>query len=685
MSAIPSNLARVPNILGLAISRGAISRTQVDILRVQQQIATGQDIARPSDDIVRASLISILDQRLARSEQISRNLSHAEAALGVLDSIFAEGHALALQARSIASEQVNATSGAGERAAQAVVVDQLLQSLFNIANRESVAGYALGGSAPSSRPIVSHLGAYRTMADMGGLTTDLDLAQTLPITFGAGNPIAGISRAVSSPVDLDPVLTPDTRIGDLSGARGGGVLLGPVLMTFDAGPSVQVDFTGADTVADVLARITSAIRQYETDQGVTILASGGVSTSGGSITIDVVSGGSLRFSDIGSASTARDLGLTADTPFTFTSTSPTGGDLNPRLTWRTPISALAGLGGPLGTIWISNGGRRAEVNLAGAATLGDVRNLIEAAGLGVRVAINSHGRALEIRSDLAAGSAGALAVGEVAGGNLTATRLGIRTLTTDTRIADFNFGRGVSIVDGVIDPQTNTPTLALNADFRIVLGNGSGTKIDIDLRPPDMATLQSLLDRINSEAALQLSTAGLPTTALVASLDEETNAIVLTQDSSFSAPLTIESLNNSPAAEQLGLLGGTYDAGRASLIAQDRATVRVDSLFSDLIDLRDALRANDTRGIALAGVNIERSLAALADVRGLAGAYARTVEQAQVRQSDRITSDQAARSLLADTDIAKAASRLALLQVQLEGALRLSAGAGRLSLLDFLG
>lgn len=685
MSSIPSNLTRVPNLLSSAISYGSINRTNLALLKVQQQIATGVEITRPSDDLVRSSLISVLDERLERGSQLQRNYNHADAALGVLDSIFAEAHTLALNAKSIASEQLGASSSAEERNAQATVIDQIIQSLLNVANRESVAGFALAGTSVGSAPVVGHLGGYRYLGTVGGLTTDLGLSSSIPLTFGSGNPIAGLSAPAGGSVDLNPALTGDTRLADLDGARGGGIALGPVRFSFNGGAAVDVDLAGADTVQDVVDRLSAAIADYEAANSVTVLGPGGISLAGGSIAIDVASGGSLQFSEVGAASTARDLGLTADTPFAFTPSQTTGADLNPSLTWRTPIAALAGLSGALGRIAITNAGRTAEVDLAAATTLGDVRDLIQGSNLGVRVSISPDGSGLHVRSETAAGSAGALSITDVTGQNFTATRLGIRTFTAATRISDFNFGRGVGIVDGQNDPQTNTPTAALNADIRITLGDAAGTALDIDLRPQDMTTVQSVLDRMNAEIAAGLAAASLPAGSLVAELDEGTNAIVLRQDTAFPDAIKVAARNNSHAAEGLGLLSGTFDATSARWVGVDRAKVRVDGLFSDLLDLRESLRANDLRGITLAGMALDDSLDGLVEARGLVGGYGQRIDSAKARETERATADETTRSGLRDTDYTKAASRLALLQTQLQAGLQVAASAQRLTLLDFLG
>lgn len=686
MSIIAPGLARVPNMLFASQSLSSISRTNVALYRVNEQFATGRAINRPSDDAVRAAAIAVLDERLERSAQRLRNLDHADAALSELDVALGEAHDLFLEAQTIASQQANTGSSDDERSAQAQVVSSLIDRLYQLSNRESVAGYIFGGSRAGQRPVELLHGGYRYVGSGDGLVTDLGPGQSIPLTMGAGSAIGATSARVQGSVDLDPALTPETRLADLAGARGLGVTLGQIDLGFDGGPLARIDLSGADTMEDVVATITAAIRQYESDNAVTILGPAGVSLSGGAISIDVVAGPpdpQLTFSDVGGGVTAKDLGLASDTSaVVFDAASPDGLDLNPRLTWRSPVSALQGVTGALGSIRINNLGRTAVVDLSGAQTLEDVRNLIEAAGLGVRVEINAAGDGIDVVNETAAGRDQALSIAEVPGSNQTATRLGIRTYTGDTLLSDFNDGRGVRIVHGSTDPTTGLPDPARDVDFTITLGDGAATTIDVDLRPEDIVSVQTLIDRINSQAAAQ----GVNVPAdFEAVLTEDANGLTFVQNGTYTGPVRVEPQNNSAAAGDLGLMDGTYDAGTGSFRAQDRATVRVDSLFTALIDLRDALLRNDTAGITLAGERLEQTSERVVQARAVVGAHASRVQAAALRQENLVVLDEKTRSGLRDLDYAEASVRFSQLQLQLQAGLQVTAMASSRTLLDFLG
>jgi flagellin-like hook-associated protein FlgL len=680
MSAIPSNLSRAPNIL---IAQGALStitRTNLSLFQVQEQMASGRAINRFSDDSVKAASISILDDRLDRIEQRRRNLQHADGSLSALDTALGEANDLVLEARDIASAQVGLGSSAEERESQAAVIDSLIQGLFGIANRQSLAGHIFGGSQPGTKPIEHMLGGYRYVARGNGLLTDLGIGSSIPITLGAGSAIGSTSSRVEGTEDLDPALTPETRIADLGGARGLGIQLGVVEFSFDGGPRTQIDLAGAETVQAVTDRITQAIEAYETANGVTVLGPGGVSMSGGSLSIDVAAGGppnpQLQFFDTSAGVIAQDLGLTG---IAFQSGTSLSTDLRPRLTWDTPISALDGVTGALGQIRIRNLGQSRTIDLSTATTIEDIRNLIEGTDLGLRVEINADGTAFNVLNEVAAGRTQALSIEEVSGQGLTATRLGIRSLSADTRIADFNDGRGVQIVDGGTDPVTGLPDPARDVDFTIELGDGR--EITVDLRPQDMTTVQAVLDRINAQAVA--AGVNVPTD-FEARLGDDANGILLTQNAGFGTVLTVQANNNSLAAEQLGLATLAND-GSGVFRSEDRATVRVDNLFTTLIDLRDALRNDDTIGITLAGERLEASTERIAQTRATVGAYAQRVEDGGQQLDDQELLDMRIRSELRDLDYTEAAVRLNLLQMQLQAGLHVTAQSFSRSLLDFLG
>lgn len=689
MASIPSNLSRVPNLLSSQLLLAGINRTNVDLFKVQNQLSTGKRISRFSDDSISASAISVLLERLGRSDQTLQNLKSADNTLGVLDNSLTEAQDLILQAKGIASDQVNTTSDSVSRANQAIVIDGLVSSLLQIANRKTNGLYVFGGSTATQPPIQELRGGYRYTGRGSGLLADLDSADDVPITLG-GSTLGQTSARHQSTNDLNPALTPETKLADLNGARGLGVRLGTVALSYNGGPSVDVDLSGAESVQDVIDTITLAVRDYETTRGVSILGPGGISVSNGSLLFDISDPGppppTLTFTDTSTGTTASDLGLSGAG---LSSLNATGTDLDPKLTLLSPLSSLPGVSAPPGGIRLrfTRGGtsQAIDIDLSAARTIDDVRSIIETAAPGVRVQINSRGRGLDIVNEIAGPD---LAVEEIPGGSGTAAELGIRTFDATTSLSLFNNGRGVQVVDGRVNPVTSVADRQVNRDFRVTLGNGQ--VFDVDLRPQDLASVQSVIDRINQEFTdaigqppINASAPALAAGQFTASVNDGVNGIAFTQTVGGPA-IKVEGLNNSQAAYGLGLLDGAWDTTSATLVAQDRTGVRVNNLFTALLDLRDALRADSTSGITLAGEALEANVDSLASTRALVGVYANRVSRATTRAEDNRVLDESIRSSLQDTDYTEASIRFSTLRTQLQAALQTGSQLQSLSLLDFL-
>jgi flagellin-like hook-associated protein FlgL len=260
-----------------------------------------------------------------------------------------------------------------------------------------------------------------------------------------------------------------------------------------------------------------------------------------------------------------------------------------------------------------------------------------------------------------------------AGGTAAATTLGIRSLKASTQMSVFNNGRGVEIAHGELDPTTGLPNPDRNVDFRVTLSDGT-TGFDVDLVPADLADLSTLIAKINAESG----GAG----GFTASLSATQNSIVFSDALGGGTPIAVTSLNGY-AAEDLGLLDGTVGSGN-ELISSDRSGAAVNSLFTTLTELRDALLADDDRGIFLAGGKLDADAERLTQARGMVGNRGARVDAVQSRLGETMLLDEGIRSGLRDLDFTEAATRLNLLNTQLQAGYQVSARTQQLSLLNFL-
>ena len=660
MSSVPSVFSRVPNALSSQLLLGSISRTNNQLIQLQVQLASGKALNRPSDNPIGASTVGVIDNMLERRDQILRNLSQADSMLGTLDATMQDAGDLLLEARSIGLSQLGVDSDPETRRNEAEVINSILQSMEGLANRDYRGIHLFGGSSTGSAPFTGLLGGYQYNGSGNGLVTDIGLGNNTPVTISGEEAFGGLSARVEGHRDLDPDLLPETRLSDLGGARGLGITRGSVSVNVN-GVETQVDLSDASTIDDVRSRIQTAIQA--TDPGA-LVEIDPVNAAGFRISLSV--GTNVTISDPQVGVTAQDLGIDG----TYAGgTSTAGGDLNPGLTWITPVDALAGVTTPLGTIRIENGSQSRDVDLSGAETIQDIRNTIEQLDLGVRVEISESGDRISVHNEV---SGLEMSIGEVGGGT-TASELGIRSFDGETQLSEFNNGRGVDIVSGSVDPITGLPDPDGDLDFRVTLGDGRS--FDVDL--VGALTVDDVMQAIDDAA----TTAGIATPGeFRVGLASDGNGIRLDDLTGGGGNIEVSSLNNSSAASQLGILG----SASATLTGEDRAKFAVEGVFSHLIALRDALLADDDSGIAFAVDNLEQDITRSTEARAKVGVRAQRVADAMTREDDRKVQDLSLKSSIQDLDFASAAMRFSSLQQQLQASLSTASSVSNLTLLDFL-
>lgn len=215
MSSISSNVGRVSTLMASRFFMNNLNRTNLDLLTLQTKLATYKDVGKVSDDPIRAATISVLDDRLEQARQRLRNLDAADAALSVLDTAMGEASDLVLEAKSIALSQIGLTSDTETRRQQAVVIDSLIRQLYDLTNRSHNGVYIFGGSTATRQPVFEQSGGFRYTARGVGLFTDIGSADRIPVTLGVDAAIGPISSRLRSTTDLNPALTPGTRVSDL--------------------------------------------------------------------------------------------------------------------------------------------------------------------------------------------------------------------------------------------------------------------------------------------------------------------------------------------------------------------------------------------------------------------------------------------------------------------------------------
>ncbi len=637
MAIIPVNLARVSQNLRAFQLLESVRSNTAGLYREQNRVATGLKFNRPSEDPLGAAAANAIQRRLEIANQLERNLLRVNTTLAQSETAVMDAMQLLMSVQTLALETASDTSSPDERSSLATVVDSVLDQLIAVGNRTYLGSYLFGGLVGGSLPfeLTGDGVLYRGGTGRATSIVDTDMSQDF-FTLSGAEFFEALSGTVRGIVDLNPVLTSDTRISELRGTTGRGVSLGRILVS-DGVQEVQIDLGGADTVGDIVsllnAQLPGGLQATLSGGGIVIGTGLGVPTQ---ITIRDVAGGH----------TARDLGLTAD----GLAVAVGGADLDPRLTLRTQLADLNGGAGLAlaNGLTVTNGSRSVALDFTGAETLEDVLNVFNHADVGVWARLADDGNSIEVVNRIAGSD---LRISE--NGGTLAGALGIRTLSGATRLADLNDGRGVDTVDG--------------ADLRITTADGTVIEVDLD----DARTLQDVVDLLNAAGG------GAITVGLVS----QGNGLQVTDNTVGPGTLSVERANLSPAIDGLGL---NTTATGGTLVGADVNPVRTDSAFTALVELRDALRADDRARISFAGQRLDDALARMQEVQGRLASRTKTMEERSALLESEVTSARMLLSDVQDADLAEVIVRFQQMEIALQANMATAARVMNLSLMDYL-
>ncbi|MEX0777198.1 MAG: flagellin [Phycisphaeraceae bacterium] len=639
---------------------GSLRKTQSSLLTAQAQISSGLKVAKPSDAPQSTSAVLWLQGALEARAQRQNNLTFAGAVLDNVDAAMADASNLVLEAKSIGSSQIGIGSSSDTRKNQALIIDAQIKAMLDITNRQaqgvSLFGgtTTLGGAGSNQGVFAEFLGGIRYVGSTTNLKTDVGLDQPMALNSNGSDAFGALSARVKGDADLNPQATAATHLADLDGAQGMGVRKGTIQIDVD-GTIVNIDLSSADTLADVITRVNSAISGIDP-------AAGSLGLSGGGLALTADLGHTIAIADIGTSQTAADLGIT----LSATDGTQAGDDLNPRLTALTALASLGASVDLASGLKITQGSTTKVADFSSAATIQDMINIVDQLNLGVKMEINQAGTGLNLISQV---SGLGLSIGEVSGGS-TATDLGVRTYANSTALTDLNYGLGIHTEAGA-------------PDFSVTLHDGSRVEVNLD----GVTDIGGVVDAVRTAAQSLLGPGSIGAigdagTLFNVGLAGDGNGLVFEDNTVGASDFQIANVGISLAASDLGI-AGNVQAG-SSISGADVARVCVESVFTHLINLRDSLASDDTRGITLATSALETDTETLARVHADVGVRAQRVQQQKDRSEDLKIMEKSMLSDLQDADLAEVITRFAQLQQQLEATLQVGSQNLQLSLLDFL-
>jgi len=444
-----------------------LARNSESLLRYQEILSSGRAINNISDDPLGTSSGQDLEAAIGSIAQFERNIGVARTFITPTDGVLQEGLSLLERVRALGISMGTDTATAEQRAAAASEVDGLLGTLAGLGNRRIRDRFVFAGELTDQVPF--EITSQGVLYNGGETAPELQIdAFTRVRPNVTGDEAFGALSLDFTSIDLTPSLNMggagvvSTKLADLnSGAR---VAAGSISVNY-GGAVATVDLSTADDIADVKALIEDA-----TGAAVTV----GISAGSDALELSYGGAGSLTVSDVGSTTTARDLGIAGST---VTGTL-TGTALGPALSEFTELSDLAGGSGVDGSDLTVTIGTAAPVSISATGTVGNLLQAVNSAGLAVDARISDDRRGVIITSRISGPT--------VTLGGVTATDLGVA-----------GSGRANNAFTAIMDLRD-----ALNADDGAAI---RGSLADVDAASREMGLVEGRLGALARRVELTAS------------------------------------------------------------------------------------------------------------------------------------------------------------------------------------
>jgi flagellin-like hook-associated protein FlgL len=303
---------------------------QLDLVKLQSQISTGRRVLTPSEDAPAAIRAMGLQRLLEQKTQVKTNLTTSQSYLDASDVAISTVSGIINSARATAVQVADTSSSPTERRAASVEIGRSLQQIIDIANQQFRGRYIFAGSDTTQIPYSLTNGYVKYSGNETLLRSYADLDLLFESNVPGSKLFGGLSAEQKGTVDLNPSLTENTKLSALRG--GAGITKGSIAIS-DGTTTKTIDISKAETIGDVAKLI-----ELNPPTGRRIQAR--VTASGLEISIDPAGGGNLTIKEVGSGTTAGELGILEQVGF---GTAPViGDDLNPQLQLTTSLRDVLG-------------------------------------------------------------------------------------------------------------------------------------------------------------------------------------------------------------------------------------------------------------------------------------------------------------------------------------------------------
>ncbi|MBX5476989.1 MAG: flagellar hook-associated protein FlgL [Clostridia bacterium] len=184
---------------------GDIRRSQTRLARLQEQMASGRRVNRPSDDPSGIQYGLELSHGLAQNERYLANAQDAQDRLDTTDQALASIGDIILRARQLAIKGSDSSLPLSAHQALATEVRQLRDQLVDTANAEMAGRFLFAGSADDTKPYsVSGTGTLSYAGDNNLIVREIGPGVRVPVNVDASQDIKDLYAALDKLAnDLD--------------------------------------------------------------------------------------------------------------------------------------------------------------------------------------------------------------------------------------------------------------------------------------------------------------------------------------------------------------------------------------------------------------------------------------------------------------------------------------------------
>jgi len=213
---------------------------QAKLSKVQEQVATGKRITKPSDDPVAAAKIVKLNDILKTAEQYQANINSASSRLALEEGVLANTVSSYHRIRELAIQANNASQNYQTRSYIAEEMSQLLEELVSLANATDGNGeFIFSGNKGMVKPFTKNaMGGYDYHGDDGQHNIQIGPRRQIATNDSGSNVFREIRDGNGQFAILESTRNTGSGVVD-PGAVTGNYDLGTYAIVFDRVPSIE--------------------------------------------------------------------------------------------------------------------------------------------------------------------------------------------------------------------------------------------------------------------------------------------------------------------------------------------------------------------------------------------------------------------------------------------------------------